>query len=146
MVNLLENKVIAICLIGLIVFYACVFAYQKWKIETLEMKIEATETALFQAQFQAIELNEKLANERAAVFEHSQRLIATDKERREVDKAIDEVCDLRPDWTLPDALYERLRCPAPSYEESLRSGDLLRGGSETNTPAKGGSGVSEVRK
>jgi type II secretory pathway pseudopilin PulG len=94
-------KPLAILALVIVIFMAGYLARQD-QVNDLTKQVQSLE-AINQAQARQI------AAERAAVKERAERLKTSEAGHEKLAKELDEACDLRSDWTVPDALYERLR-------------------------------------
>jgi predicted HTH domain antitoxin len=76
--------------------------------QKLKLDIEVAEKQIILLESTVQLLNVKVDNERKAVLERAERLNEAEKGNEELAKKLAESCALRPDWAVPDALYERL--------------------------------------
>jgi hypothetical protein len=100
---------LVIAVLGLAVFIGGWFARQG-EVSQLKLKLTAQAETVRTLEQTVYTQARKLAAEREAALSRAVRLEAAEKDHEEFSKTLDSY-DLRPDWTVPDALYERLCRP-----------------------------------
>jgi hypothetical protein len=105
----------AAVILGLIVLFATgiCLQYYRYRLGMSEAECASLRAELLSAQGVITTLRSQLAAERTAVRERAERETLAAESHREMEREL-EVCDLDPDWAVPDVLYGRLCARAPA--------------------------------